>query len=378
MKKIFLSNTVIFTLLLVVAGCFKPAVKEVRVAKWKNNARAAYTIIHDDLCDTVCRGIYEYADTIAYNRGLPIAAGAIVEKCVCEGDYMWEHLRTMAAHGHEIVSHTWDHGASVDLGWQPESWSVDTDVVMSKAILEQNVPGIEVTYFIFSYDAYNDQRLKELKEKGYLGSRSGKKMYDDDRGVNTDFTDFDPFHNCYFDAYMSKAEQDEIDALPEDERYTTSIYNDDNDDVEIQHVDSAIATGGWSIQEMHSVADTGPWGWGHISVAKYRALLDYVKEKVDAGVLWMAGPTAVIKYIMIKNQCGEPAVTNNILSFSSADAVDPKYATPISVVITTTGNPAAITGQQNRTTLQARKIGKNSFILDVNPTSGDIALTLHK
>jgi peptidoglycan/xylan/chitin deacetylase (PgdA/CDA1 family) len=358
--------------------CFKPAIKEVSTARWKNNAKAAYTIIHDDLCDTVCRGIYEYADTIAYNRGLKIGAGAIVKMCSDEGDYMWEHLRTLASHGHEIVSHTWDHGASVDLGWQPESWSVDTDVVMSKAVIEQNVPGTEVTYFIFSYDAYNDQRVNELKQNGYLGSRTGRKMYDNDRGVNIRFADFDPFSNCYFDAYMSKAEQDEIDALPEEERYTVSIYNDDNDDVEIQHVDSAVATGGWSIQEMHTVDDTEPWGWGHIGVAKYRALLDYVKEKVDAGQLWMAGPTAVIKYIMTKNQCGNPAVTDNVLRFPSADKVDPKYATEVSVLISTTWDPAEITGQQNGARLQARKTGRNRFILDVDPTKGDVALTMSK
>src|SRR4030043_2236942 len=100
---------------------------------------------------------------------------------------MWEHLRPLASYGHELLSHSWDHGSAVDLGWQPESWSVDTDVVMSKSVLEQEVPGIIVTYFIFPYDAYNDRRLDELKTHGYLGSRTGKVMYDSDRGVNIAF-----------------------------------------------------------------------------------------------------------------------------------------------------------------------------------------------
>lgn len=375
MKKIYLLNISVFLLLCIVTGCFKPTIKEVSIAKWKNNAKAAYTVIHDDLCDTVCSGIYEYADTIAYNRGLKFGSGAIVKKCVDEGEYMWEHVKTLVSHGHEIAIHSWDHGSPIDLGWQPESWSVDTDVVMAKELVEKNVPGTQGTYFIFPYDAYNDQRLNELKEHGYLGARAGRVMYDNDRGVTISFANFDPFSNCYFDAYMSKAEQDEINALPEEERYTVSIYNDDNDDIVIKHVDSAITTGGWSIQELHTVDDAEPWGWGHISVAKYRALLDYVKEKVDAGQLWMDVPTAVIKYIMTKNQCGAPILKNNVLSFSSADAIDKKYTTEISVAITTSWNPSKVIGTQNGTQIEAIKIEKNSFMINVDPTKGEVVVS---
>lgn len=367
------SNLVTVIFLLNLIGC-KPGVIDVKIAKWKNNATAAYTIINDDLCDTVCRGIYEHADTIAYNRGLRIGSGAIVKKCVDEGEYMWEHLRTMASHGHEIVAHSWDHGSPIDLGWQPESWSVDTDVVMAKELIEKNVPGAKVTFFIFPYDAYNDQRLNELKEHGYLGARAGKVMYDDDRGVNTDFENFNPFKSCYFDAYMSKAEQDALDTLPKEERYTVSIYNDDNDDIEIQHVDSAIATGGWSLQEMHAVDDEEPWGWGHISIAKYRKLLDYVKTKVDSGILWMDVPTAVIKYIVTKNQCGTPSIKNTVLSFPGADDVDKKYATELTLLLTTKWNPSEVIGTQNGIKLTATKIEKNSFRMDVDPTKGDVML----
>jgi peptidoglycan/xylan/chitin deacetylase (PgdA/CDA1 family) len=355
-----------------------PGIKEVKVARWKNNAKAAYTIIHDDLCNTECSGIYENADTIAFNRGLRFGSGAIVKMCEDEGDYMWEHLRTLASHGHEIIAHSWDHGSPVDLGWVPESWSVDTDVVMAKEVIENNIPATQVTYYIFPYDAYTDQRLNELKEHGYLGARAGKIMYDNDRGVNIFLDNFDPFKSCYFDGYMSKAEQDEIDALPVDERYTVSIYNDDNDDIEIQHLDSALTTGGWSIQEIHSVDDTEPWGWGHMSIKKYRALLDYAKKKIEAGLLWMDTPTAVIKYIMTKNSAGAAKFENNVVSFAPAGSFNTRYLTEITIVIETSGNLAGITGTQNGTEFKAEKNGKNNFIMDVDPTQGDIKLSIIK
>ena len=361
--------------LIIFTFCFKPQVTTVSVAKWKNNAKAAYTIIHDDLCNVECAGIYEYADTMALNRGLRFGAGAITKFCVDEGDYMWDHLKTLAAHGHEIMCHSWDHGSPVDLGWQPESWSVDTDVVIAKEVIERNVPNAKVTYFIFPYDAYNDLRVNELKGNGYLGARVGKEMYENDRGVVTDLARYDPFSCNFFDTYFSKQEQDAIDAEPDP--YTISIYNDDNDDVEMQHVDSAIASGGWSIQAMHSVANKEPWGWGHISVDKYRALLDYVKKKVDAGILWAEAPSAVTKYIVTKNQVGEVILNNNELTFSNPNAINPKYATEISVVITTSWFTREITGKQGDTSITAREISSNQFVMDVNPIEGNVILTIN-
>lgn len=361
--------------LIIFTFCFKSQVRSVSVAKWRNNANAAYTIIHDDLCNTECRGIYEYADTIAHNRGLKFGTGAIAKMCVDEGDYMWDHLKTLASHGHEIMCHSWDHGSPVDLGWEPESWSVDTDVVIAKEVIEENVPDLKITYFIFPYDAYNDQRVNELKGNGYIGARAGKVMYDNDRGVVTDPAHYDPFSSNFFDTYFSKQEQDAIDAQPDP--YTISIYNDDNDDVEIQHVDSAIASGGWSIQAMHSVDDANPWGWGHISVDKYRALLDYVKKKVDAGILWVETPTAVTKYIVTKNQTGEAILNNNILTFSNPSAINPKYATDITVVITASWFTKEITGRQGNNTITAKKNGSNRFVMDVNPLKGNVILAIN-
>jgi len=328
------------------------------------------------VCEKECDGIFEYADTIAFNRGLKLGLGAIVKFCEEQGDPMWNHLKTFVSHGHEIVCHSYDHGSPIDLGWEPESWSVDTDVVMTKQLIEKNVPGARVTYFIFPFDAYNDRRLNEIKQNGYLGARAGKVMYENDRGIGIDFTSFDPFTSCYFDAYMSKAEQDEIDALPEQERYTVSIYNDDRDDIEIQHVDSAIQTGGWSIQELHSVDDSQPWGWGHISVKKYRNLLDYVRKKQDAGLVWMDTPTSIIKYIMTKNQCGTTVFKDNLVHFSSADSIDKNYATEITLLVTTSGNPPKISGIQNSTRSAATRIGTNRFIMNIEPAKGDVTLAI--
>lgn len=355
-------------------SCGKQILMKAEVAKWKNNAQAAYTIIHDDLGDSSCIGIAHNADTIAYNRGLKIAAGVIVQYCNAhEKDGMWDNVRRMASHGHEIVCHSWDHGAALDLGWTPLAWSHDTDVVIAKKTIEEKVPGVSVDFFIYPFDAYNDQRLAELRKAGYLGARVGDKMYED-RGLNTEFENFNPFKNCRFDAYYRKAEQDLIDTLPENERYNVSIYNDDNDDVDIQHLNAGLKEGAWCIQEMHSVASKEPWGWGHIKVENYRRLLDYAQKLVKENKIWMDGPTSVIKYIMTKKYCKSVVIKKNSIDFVMDEKADKRYATELSLMVTVDKSVQNIVGKQGKKELVVKKVQDGLFLLSVNPFDGHVSL----
>lgn len=74
-----------------------------RVALWKWNAEAAYTITHDDLCDTTTSGQFDHALAALRERGLHAAFGAIVE--VCERRGMWSELQRLINDGHEIMNH---------------------------------------------------------------------------------------------------------------------------------------------------------------------------------------------------------------------------------------------------------------------------------
>lgn len=47
------------------------------IASWKNDAKGAYSIIHDDYGDVGVDGIWQYADTMCYNRSLKFTFGAI-------------------------------------------------------------------------------------------------------------------------------------------------------------------------------------------------------------------------------------------------------------------------------------------------------------
>jgi len=329
----------------------------VEIAPWRGNATAAYSIIHDDACGAGNLGIHENADAIAFDRNLVIGAGTIVKNCVdlasTTDPDIWSKLERMIQHGHEIISHSWLHDDATF-----EFWGEQKDVIDSKATLEANISGCEVTFFVFPYDNYNDTALNQLRQNGYLGARAGIAPKQD-RGVNTEFENFDPFRSN-FDAFC----------LTEDASiYVTQVGNANTLKA---YLDDAIVKKGWALQEMHEVGSGELWG--HIRVPEYQVHMDYVKSKVDAGIVWNAIPTNIVKYIVTKDQCGTASVSNNILSFSSAGEVDSRYVTELTILLTTQNGPLVVEASQNGTDITVDKLGTNRFSLEVDPTKGDVVL----
>ncbi len=345
-----------------------PAVISVSVDKWYNGAKGAYSLIHDDLALPDCYGIVENADTIAYNRGVKFGTGVVVGEMT---DSLWQRVKTLVAHGHEVFPHSWSHGAAVELGWTPKAWNNDSDIVLSKKIIEDSL-GVDVGFFIFPFDAYDDAALSALKKAGYLGARAGKKMYED-RGINSGDSSYDPFRT-EFDAYMSKEGQDSITAAGED--YFVSIYEDDSGSVAIQHLDSSISKGGWGVQELHNVGDIEPLGWGSVTIADYRALLDHAVAKRKEGVLWLETPSVVTKYIVTRNSVGTPTLDKRSFSFSGTH--DSKYLTPLTLTITTKNSPNGVKVITNDGEIEAKKIDSNCFRVELKPTQKNYEITFIK
>lgn len=355
-------NLLLYCFTILAFGSFSPLLSltiTATIAKWKGNAASAYSMIHDDACGGGNYGIVENADSIAFNRGLVIGAGVIGRECVdlkltSADPFIWIKLSRMITHGHEIINHTWQHDDMTS-----GNANFIRDAVTTRDTLEKNIKGCTISYFIFPYDTYNDLVLDSLKTYGYLGARAGDGK-GKDRGVNTLFTNFNPF-KCHFDAF----------SLEEDASiYAASVGRENSLKA---YLDDAISKGGWALQEMHEVG-TGIL-WGHIDIANYQKHMDYVKSKVDAGLVWNATPTAVARYIMTKDKCGAPVITDNILSFSTANAVDPRYAAGITIMLAATDPINKISANQGGVAIPVTKISGTSFMMDVDPTKGTVTLS---
>ena len=311
------------------------------IAVWKDGAQGAYTIIHDDICDWPIDSLFDVAGPELTMRGLPSAFGAIVLRC--QERKLWPKIEVLRQHGHEIINHTWDHKDIVEeAAMAPLSLEID----QANQVLNDNLVGQRTSFFIFPYDSFNDAAVEHLAQVGYLGARAGKK------GVNS--ADFPDGLRVMFDVWGGE----------------NSIYDGQGDILKI-YVDLAIAQGGWSVREFHGIADTTFFA---MNLDDYRAHLDYVKSKVDSGELWVDTPSAVVRYRFARQNCGTPSVSGYQLAFPMPSCDCARYATPLSVVVTTTVDAPSALAMQGGKMLPTRKLAPNRFVVDVEPLGGPIAV----
>ena len=242
--------------------------QSVSVTPWKDGARGAYSVTMDDFCGEWARGIGMHADSLFHNRNLTFGFGVIVGYCK---DADWKAAERLLSHGHEVLNHSWSHNCPRGGTWcQGPGWSADhlaKEIDSSGAVIEKKL-GRRPRFFLFPFDIWEPFQLIYLKDKGYLGSRSSYNRDVNAPGFSDPFAlNFDALHPI---------------ATRKFQAFTLNAF-----------VDTALRAGGWALRETHGVADGS---YGALSVAELREHLDYVKAKVDSGLLWVAGPGTVLKY----------------------------------------------------------------------------------
>jgi len=316
------------------------------ISTWRGNTTAAYSIIHDDACDNTLDSLFDVAEPALTARGLHAGFGAIVERCAERN--VWDRVEVMVAHGHEILCHSWDHKDFVAIDPTtnaPPDLALEID--QATMILAENVPDQKVQYFIFPFDSFSQSMIDHLGAIGYTGARAGAK------GVNPpNFPD--PLRG-EFDVYNDE----------------NSIYYPQFSDVNKAYVDDAIAKGGWAIRELHGIEDTS---WEHIPTTDYLAHLDYVKAKVDSGELWVDTPSTVSHYRFARQYCGVPTVLGATLSFAAPSAQCTANATPLSVILTTAVDAPNVSATQAGKALISKRLGAKRYLVDIDPTLGDVVL----
>jgi peptidoglycan/xylan/chitin deacetylase (PgdA/CDA1 family) len=351
------------------------------VATWRGDATAAYSLIHDDVCDPAALGVFSVADPELGKRGLHAGFGVVVSACDSPRGGRWDQVKTLVAHGHDVFSHSWDHACmtsdatlaeACDPG-APRSVDFATEIDRAAAALEA-ATGLARAFFIFPYDVCDPAAVAHLKANGYLAARCGvpgtnASVFPDPFAVNHDV--FGPSYSRYFGS--GACARTATGAAPVQYVTPPAEYTSDCR----RFVLDQYGAKGWGVRELHGLDPVDGAGWETVPVSDYRAHLDHLVAKVATGALWVEGPTAVVKYRLARAACALPtAVAPATLRFPPPSSECRTDATVLSYhVVTVDGSdPAWRSVRQGARELPVKRLSPGHYVVDADPTNGDAVL----
>jgi hypothetical protein len=326
-----------------------------KIATWRDDTRGAYSIIHDDMCGPGLEGIEELAVPALEQAGFGAGLAPIVEEC--EGRAMWNVVADAERRGNEIISHSFTH---------PEISPANAarEVTEAKAAFDAHLEN-PISFYVFPYDYFTPETIALVGAAGHLGARAGNR------------DDNDGFENPPINP--SEAVKDlevEFDVWPRNYSKYALWFPEE---ILLVHAHNAIERGGWALREFHSVvadddAASTDRGFGPITISAYRRHLSFLRDAWDKGVLWTAPPSTILRYRHARVAC-QASVSGETISFDTANPDCTKYATPVSVIVTTSSDLVRLDGNQGGEQVATRKLGPGRFSVTADPTRGPVSLT---
>lgn len=324
-----------------------------KVATWVDDAQAAYTMIHDDMCGAQLHGIEDQAIPALDARGLKAGVAPIADEC--DQNDRWATVVDAERRGHEIVSHSYTHV-------QITAANAGREIAEAKTAMDVHLTH-PITFFVFPYDFFSAATVATVQSSGHLGTRAGNRD-DNDGFTMPPINPVEPTNDYAV----------EFDVWPRSYSKYALYYPADMLNV---HVYNAIERGGWAVREFHSVIADGSsaadQGFGPITRSDYERHLDFLVAARDKGVLWTAPPSTVLRYRHARTAC-KAAVSGDTITYDTSSAECLTYATPLSVIVTTTEDLPRVDGTQNGVPVATRKLGPRRFSITADPTAGPVQL----
>jgi hypothetical protein len=359
------------------------------VATWRGNTLAAYSLIHDDVCDDNLDPAFSIAAPELKKRGFHAGFGVIVSFCKRGGVDKWPAIRALIAEGHDIFSHSWSHPCiDGDTEHPPEEcpppqssvYSGDIATEIGRAGQElQARTGAALDYFIFPYDYCAPRAVDYLKSHGYLGARCGltseapvtAPTFSDPFGAYYDV--FGPAYSYYWNSGPCQGKITQFETPPSGPKAAPKACVEY---VQRQYVEDTIAKKGWGIREFHGFQPGVSDAFEPVSETDYLAHLDYLKQKVDSGSLWVEGPSRVLRYRFARSECSAPKVSGRTLHFGEASTQCRKYHTVLSYLVSADAQSKSHVSYvlQAGERLPARQLRPGHLVIDADPTRGDAVL----
>ncbi|HEY5920929.1 MAG TPA: polysaccharide deacetylase family protein [Kofleriaceae bacterium] len=325
-----------------------------KIGTWADDAKGAYSLIHDDMCGAQLHGIQDNAVPALDEAGIKAGLAPIAGEC--EDNAAWDIVVDAEKRGHEIVSHSFTH-----VNITPENAA--HEIADAKTMFDSHTAN-PITFFVFPYDHFTHATIAKVSMAGHIGARAGNR--DDNDGFSMPpINGADPTNDM----------EAEFDVWPRSYSKYALFFPEDMLAV---HAYNAIDRGGWALREFHSVmpdgADASQHGFGPIDVTSYKKHLAFLRDAWDKGVLWTAPPSTIVRYRHARTAC-TASVSGDMITFDTSNTECTKYATPISVIVTTATDVPRVDGTQGGATVASRKLDAKRFSITADPTKGPVALT---
>jgi hypothetical protein len=353
-----------------------PAFTVTGVATWRGDAVGAYSLVQDGVCDL--DGAFTHGDPELTRRGLHGGFAVIVGSCGMGTASKWPRVKALREHGHDLLNHSWSHpclGTVADCqGQGARSTDLALEIDRSSEVLASSAGG-PIEFFVFPFDTCGPDALGRLKQRGYLGARCGARGVSDARladGFAVRFDSWGPSFSAYGNAGPCRGlVMRDANVAPDSLPVACRSYVLD------QYVDDAIAGHGWALRALTGFTDERGV-FQPISLADYTAHLDQVRRKVDAGQLWVEGPSVVLRYRFARQTCPMPTVVDGrTLRFPEPSAECRRHATAVSYLVSTTSaDLPSLQASQAGSVTMARKTAPGRFVVDADPTRGDVTLAV--
>jgi hypothetical protein len=325
-----------------------------QIARWRDDATAAYAIVHDDLCGPELRGIDQIAVPALEARGLTATLGAIVR--VCEEYKLWNMVGALERRGHEIGNHSFSHVAV-----RPHNAALE--VVQAKNVLDAHLSR-PVSFFLFPYDDFAGQTVQLVEAAGHPFVRAGPR--DDNDGLTNP-----PINGAEPDNDLAL----EFDAWPR--AFSKYALYPEKDILNV-HVWNAIERRGFAVRELHSVTprdrapETGE-GFFPVPLPIYEAHLDFLVDAWKANRVWTAPASTIVRYRHARKAC-TASVTGAILAFDISSPECRNHLAPLSVVVRTGQDVPGLSALQAGKPVSTRKLGPSRFSVTADPGGGSVDL----
>ncbi|HXU83135.1 MAG TPA: polysaccharide deacetylase family protein, partial [Polyangia bacterium] len=333
-----------------------------RIATWRDDAKSAYAMIHDDVCGENIRGVDKYAIPVLAMRNVTAGLGPFVQ--VCQSQNLWAMIKDAEDKGNEIINHSYTH---------PNITTVNApmEVAMSKKFFDTQIKN-PISFFIFPYDFWTPDTVKAVSDAGHLGARAGVRDAFDgftNPPINPAVAPTDP-------AMQGNDLSLVFDVWPR--AYSKYALYPAKDLLNI-HVFNAIDKGGFALREFHSITakDEPPKddseGFGPVPLRTYEAHLDFLVNAWKSNQVWTSTPTRIIKYRHARTACKATVAAGAITFTASPECT--KYATPISVIVKSAKDVPGLKAMQGANPVFVRKLGNALFSVTADPTAGKVDLS---